>query len=56
MNTILSDWSIEPREDGGSILRLRETGFEARRDWDLDRNGWEDDVFPAIRRHLDEPG
>ena len=55
-NTILSAWSIEPREDGGSILRLRETGFDARRDWDLNRNGWEDDVFPAIRRHLGEPG
>ncbi len=54
--TLLTEWRVEAGADGGSTLHLRETGFTSRRDWDLNRIGWSDDIFPRIRSQVGDAG
>jgi hypothetical protein len=36
-----------------TLVHLHETGFDGRHDWDLNRIGWSDDLFPRIRALVD---
>jgi len=49
-----TEWHFEPRDDGGTNLHLLETGFSAPKDHEMNSEGWDSDVLPALRRHLGE--
>jgi hypothetical protein len=51
--TLLTEWRVEAGADGGSVVHLHETGFDGRHDWDVNRIGWSDDLFPRIRALVD---
>jgi uncharacterized protein YndB with AHSA1/START domain len=51
---VRDEWLLLPREDGGTDLRLLETGFVGPKDHQMNEGGWDSDVIPGLRRHLGE--
>ena len=49
-----TEWTLVPREDGGTDLHLFESGFTGPKDFGMDSGGWDGDVVPALRKHLGE--
>lgn len=49
-----TEWFLEPREDGGTTLRLLETGFAGPEGFGMNDGGWDGDVVPGLRKHLGE--
>src|SRR5262245_20662755 len=49
-----TEWTLVPRDDGGTDLHLFETGFTGPDDFEANSGGWDGDVLPALRRHLGE--
>jgi uncharacterized protein YndB with AHSA1/START domain len=47
----LVEWWLEPSSDGGTTLRLRESGFLAERDVDMNTYGWFDELAD-LANHL----
>jgi uncharacterized protein YndB with AHSA1/START domain len=46
-----SEWWIEPGPEGGTVLRLRESGFDAHKDLDENTFGWLEELG-ELRDHL----
>ena len=49
-----TEWTLVPREDGGTDLHLFESGFTEPTGFGMNSGGWDDDILPALRRHLGE--
>jgi uncharacterized protein YndB with AHSA1/START domain len=49
-----TEWAILPRPDGGTDVHLLETGFRGSKSFGDNRQGWDTDVEPILRRHLGE--
>lgn len=49
-----TEWALVPRSDGGTDLRLLETGFTKPDDHRMNDGGWDGDVLPTLRRVLGE--
>ena len=49
-----TEWTLVPREDGGTDLHLFESGFVDAEDFESNSGGWDGDVLPALRTHLGE--
>jgi uncharacterized protein YndB with AHSA1/START domain len=52
-----TEWLFEPSADGGTVLRLLETGFTgpgAREGFEMNSSGWDSDVIPGLRKVLGE--
>lgn len=51
---LTTEWAIVPRDDGGTDVHLLETGFRGPDNHRQNRDGWDRDVAPVLRRHLGE--
>ena len=49
-----TEWTLVPREDGGTDLHLFESGFTEPTGFGMNSGGWDGDILPALRRHLGE--
>ena len=49
-----TEWTLVPREDGGTDLHLFESGFTEPTGFGMNSGGWDSDILPALRRHLGE--
>ncbi|HEY6571049.1 MAG TPA: SRPBCC domain-containing protein [Candidatus Limnocylindrales bacterium] len=49
-----TEWTLVPREDGGTDLHLFESGFTGPKDFESNDGGWDGDVIPGLRKHLGE--
>jgi len=49
-----TEWTLVPREDGGTDLHLYESGFTEPTGFGMNSGGWDGDILPALRRHLGE--
>lgn len=49
-----TEWTLVPREDGGTDLHLFESGFTEPTGFGMNSGGWDDDILPTLRRHLGE--
>ena len=49
-----TEWTLVPREDGGTDLHLFESGFTEPTGFGMNSGGWDGDIVPALRRHLGE--
>jgi uncharacterized protein YndB with AHSA1/START domain len=49
-----TEWTLVPREDGGTDLHLFESGFTDATEFGQNGGGWDDDVLPGLRKHLGE--
>jgi uncharacterized protein YndB with AHSA1/START domain len=49
-----TEWTLVPREDGGTDLHLFESGFTGPKDFQSNDGGWDGDVIPGLRKHLGE--
>ena len=54
MQVLRTEWFLAPRDDGGTDLRLVESGFAGPEDFGMNDGGWDGDVVPGLRRHLGE--
>ena len=50
-----TEWTLVPRDDGGTDLHLFESGFTEPNGFGQNSGGWDGDILPALRRHLGEP-
>jgi uncharacterized protein YndB with AHSA1/START domain len=52
-----TEWLFEQSADGGTVLRLLETGFtgpEAQAGFEMNSGGWDSDVIPGLRKVVGE--
>lgn len=49
-----TEWTLVPREDGGTDVHLFESGFSEPTGFGMNSGGWDGDVLPALRRRLGE--
>ncbi|MEJ2085916.1 MAG: SRPBCC domain-containing protein [Acidobacteriota bacterium] len=47
----LVEWTLREREDGGTTLELRESGFVREQDREMNSGGW-DEELEHLRQHL----
>jgi uncharacterized protein YndB with AHSA1/START domain len=50
-----TEWVIAPDPNGGTVVRLLETGFTGPDNHRLNSQGWDTDMTRALGRHLGEP-
>ena len=49
-----TEWTLVPRDDGGTDLHLFESGFAGPKDFESNGRGWDGDVLPGLRKRLGE--
>lgn len=47
----LVEWRLTPRPGGGTVLELRESGFESRAHWEENTRGWQHELG-ELTEHL----
>lgn len=47
----LVEWTLTPRDGGGTVLELRESGFVRDEDREMNSGGWTEEI-EHLRRHL----
>ncbi len=43
-NSTLVEWELRPRDDGGTTLLLRESGFQTPESWKENNEGWDEEL------------
>ena len=46
--TTLVEWELLPRDDGGTTLKLRETGFLEEKSYQMNVDGWEHELGELV--------
>jgi uncharacterized protein YndB with AHSA1/START domain len=46
--TTTVEWLLEPTPDGGTVLRLRESGFALEKDRDVNDGGWDAELSELV--------
>lgn len=54
-DTTLVEWTLKPREDGGTTLHLKESGFKSEEYREGNDTGWNHELGELLE-HLGEPG